>query len=421
MTLAAVVALLIGVVAVLARATEGSWVAPAPFFAALWTPIIFVAAITFEHLDSMLLAALYTLAAVTAVWLGSVLGHAFDPPAGERGPRLECPRFLRLALVASFALGLVEVNTVFEKTGHTIRDILNPAAVLETVVANYSDLLAGAQQGTGEWVIMLVLYVASYLGGVLFALKRSRRDVVLALSAPIMLWFVFALFGSRMSALYGGGFWVGAYLTTAALVAERREVFSPRTLGRTAMLIGVLFLGLSIFTIGARASKEMPEGWRGAFADGFDFPAAMGIWMDQREFVGRDFTFGARSLNKIVAVAGITKEPLPAIAVDFTSSNIYTVFRDVIEDLGTVGSLVFFAGVGWLSRFLFSRALVGKVEVLMPLSLLYACMLTSPAVDIFFYTITTAATVLFAVYAAILYATRRRGGPSAHAVVAGSS
>lgn len=409
MTLAAVVALLVGVVALLARYTEGSWVAPAPMFGAFWGGIIFVSGITFVHLDSQVLASLYVLVAVTSMWIGSMIGHAFDAPLSGRTSKLEPPPFLRSALLFSLAVGVIEVGVVFADGGHSIGDILSLAGIIETVISNRADLFNGVQQSNVEWVMMLVLYTSTFLGGILFRLQKSVKDAMLALSAPIMLSVVFTLHGSRIAALYGGAFFVGAYLATSALFADRPEVISTRALARTVVLASVLILGLSIMTQGLRQAKGMPEGWRGAFADGFDYPAAMGIWMDQRGFVGQDFTAGARGFSRIVGVVGIKADAVPAIPVDFTSSNIYSFLRDAIEDFGTLGSLVFFAGVGFIGRFLFSRALAGRMETLAPLSCLYAFMLTSPAEDIFFYTISVAAIVLFSGYCAVYVARRKRG------------
>jgi len=419
-TLSAVVALVIGLVALLARRTEGSWVAPAPMFAAFWAGIMFVAGITFTHLD-LILASLYVLAAVIAMWIGSVIGHAFDPPPGEATPRLQSPPFIRAAILCALVLGVVEIGVEFANTGRSLRDFFSLSAIIETVISNRADRFNGVQQSAGEWVIMLILYTSTFLGGILLRLYKSRRDILLALSAPVMLTTVFALYGSRVSALYGGAFFVGTYLATSALVAEHRQVISTRALVRTAVMTTLLMIGLSVVTQGLRLSKSMPDGWRGAFADGFDYPAAMGIWMDQRSFIGRDFTAGGRGFARIVAVAGISADPLPSIPVDFVASNIYSFFRDAIEDFGTLGSIVFFAVVGCVGRTLFSRALAGRVAILAPLSTLYAFLMTSPAEDIFFYTISVAAIVLFTVYGAILVVVhRRRLGRDAAALPASS-
>ncbi len=407
MSLASVVGLVIAVVALLARRTEGSWVAPAPLFASLWAGVLFVSGITFATLEPLTIASLYILAAVTAMWIGSMIGHAFDPPPGRHVPFEHAP-LVRILLLCSLVTGVIEIVTLLVRGGYSVGAILSLTAIVQTTIANRSALFNGLQQSAGEWTMFRVLYTSTVLGGILYRLRRSRIDIALSFSAPVVLWMVFGLFGSRFGVLFGGEFWVGAYLTTSALVAGDRPIFTTRALLRTIALTCMLFLGFSILTQGLRSAQSMPEGWRGAFADGFDSPAAMGIWMDERGFVGRDFTAGARTFSRVVGVVGIEATPLPAINVEFTTSNIYTVFRDAVEDFGTIGALVFFAALGWFGRVLHSRARAGKIAVLAPLSALYAFLLTSPADGIFFYTVSIAATVMFGVYGAFVMFTQRR-------------
>jgi hypothetical protein len=414
MSLTLLVALVLGVVGLLARRTEGSWIAPAPLLAAFWTPILFVAGLTFATLDALTSSALYVLAAVTAVWIGSMLGHGFDPPLG-RPARLQNLPLLRTLLLLSLMTGVIEIIVLFVRGGYSAKELFSLTAIIQVTITNRSALFNGLQQSAGEWTVFLVLYTSTLLGGVLFRLRRTRADIALSLSAPVLLWMVFALYGSRIGVLFGGAYWVGAYLTTSALVVDDSRIFTPRGLLRTLALTCVLFLGFSIVTQGIRSGQSMPEGWRGAFADGFDYPAAMGIWMDQRGFVGGGFTAGARTFARVAGVVGITASPLPSIQVEFTTSNIYTVFRDVIEDFGTIGGLVFFASLGWLGRVLFTRARAGRLAVLAPLAALYGFLLTTPADSIFFYTVSIAALVVFAVYVAIalLILRRRRAAPLA--------
>jgi hypothetical protein len=56
-----------------------------------------------------------------------------------------------------------------------------------------------------------------------------------------------------------------------------------------------------------------------------------------------------------------------------------------LEDFGTIGSMVFFLLFGWLDRVLFTRARAGNSAVIAPLTLVYAFVLTSPAVGMVFF------------------------------------
>jgi oligosaccharide repeat unit polymerase len=407
MNLTMLTAMAIGVLALLARRSGGSWIAPAALFAAFWAAILFVAGFAFPNVDPLASAALYILCANVAVWVGSLVGRGFDPPPGRPSPLGPLPG-LRTLIILANVIGIVEVISLFWRQGYHGLNMFSLMALIQVTVVNRSALYHGAQQSHLEWVVFLVLYASTLLGGVLFRLRTNWRDVVLAISAPIVLWIVFMLYGSRMGVLYGGANWIGAYLATSAFVARDPRIFSPRTLARTAVLGAILLLGLSLVTQGIRYGKDANLNWRNVFADGFSYPAAMGIWMDRRGPIGDDFTAGARTFGRVVDKVGITAEPLPAIPVGFTSSNIYTIFRDIIEDFGTFGSLIFFLAVGWVGQVSFARARAGRRMALIWLTAVYAFLLTSPTDGIFAYTISIAALVLFAAY--VLVATSRAGG-----------
>ena len=197
MSLASVVGLVIAVVALLARRTEGSWVAPAPLFASLWAGVLFVSGITFATLEPLTIASLYILAAVTAMWIGSMIGHAFDPPPGRHVPFEHAP-LVRILLLCSLVTGVIEIVTLLVRGGYSVGAILSLTAIVQTTIANRSALFNGLQQSAGEWTMFLVLYTSTFLGGILYRLRRSRIDIALSFSAPVVLWMVFALYGSRI-------------------------------------------------------------------------------------------------------------------------------------------------------------------------------------------------------------------------------
>lgn len=398
MSLTLPLALLIVIVAVLARRTEGSWAAPAALFATVWAGILLIAALIFPDLDQLTSAAVYITLGTIAVWVGSLLGRGFDPAPGEP-LQIQALPFLRAFLVFSLVTGLGYATILFARRGFSISQMISLIAIIQVTLQNRGDLFGGLQQAVWEWVIFLVLYTSTLFGGVLLRLRQRRTDLPLAASAPAMIAFVFSLYGSRVAALYGGAFFVGAYLATSVLTVEDPRIFSPRALVTTLGVGAVIVLGFSILTMGLRYATVTPAGGvRAIFADGFSFPATMGIWLEDRGFVGTDFTAGARTFSRLVGPIGIRAPLVPAIPVGFTSSNIYTIFRDVMEDFGTVGSAVFFLGFGYVGRLFFSRARAGQLSALAPLTMVYAFILTSPADGIFYYTVSVAALFLFAFY-----------------------
>ncbi len=398
MNLALPLALVLALLGFLGRKIEGSWVAPAPLFAVLWCGIIGVAAVTFPELSSTATAGLYLVAASVAVLGGGLLARRREGGAGPERV-VEVP-LLRPLLLLSLLVGVGEIVVLFARRGFSLTTALAFSAIAQVTIANRSELYADIlQQSFAEWLVYLVLYGSTLLGGVHFRLSRSWGDRLLGLSAPVMLSLVFGLYGSRFGALFGGAFWVSAYLAAAVLTAKEATIFTPRRVAGVVLAGTVLLLGFSILTQVVRYSSNMQAvGWRSVLADGFDYTAALGIWMDERGWVGTDLTAGARSFTRLVQLVGIRADPLPAIPVSFTSSNIYTVHRDLIEDFGTLGSLVVLAVLGYLAQVSYGRLRAGRVGALPLLAGLYAFFLTMPAVGFFFYTAPTLALVGFTLY-----------------------
>lgn len=407
MSIALLLAVAILVVSFLARRVEGSWVAPAPLFALAWGAYLLLAALAFDGFAPLATGGLYVFLAAVAMCAGSLLAMrgASDTaalPAGELRGAL--PGLATLVIVALLA-GIVDLQIVFHRFGYALTDITSKQALVAVAVGARSQAYAGASEmGVVEWVCFLLLYLGGIGGGLLYRLAERRSEKALALAGLLAGPIVLGLYGSRMGALFGGAFWVGAYLAAAATVAPSLRALDRRALTGGAITAGVGVVGMSILVMVVRyATNFEAVGWRNVLADPFGFGGAFGIWMDQRGVVGTGLTAGARSLTKLVGPLGIGEAPLPAIPVSFTSSNIYTVLRDLIEDFGTAGSLVVLALLGYASRRAFEAARGGNLHGLPVLFGVYTFILTSFAVGIFFYSATMiafAAAVGYFVWAA---------------------
>jgi oligosaccharide repeat unit polymerase len=392
-----------------ARLTEGSWVAPAAFFSLLWAVVSLCAGLVFVGLDGIFAGLLWVLLAACAVYGGTLLCHAAPRPRsapGELSPVLVLGRlpFLRGMAILSALAGAGEVIFLFWRQGFALRAVLSYAAIAQLTLANRSDFIYGDMtQSRMEWIVFLLLYLGALLGGVLFRLATSKVDRLLAVLPLAMLVIVFGLFGSRMGALYGGSFWVAAYLATSVLFGEGVNAPGPRLLLKVGLASALLLFGLSVGTQVLRYSMDSAAPERTTMlADGVSFFAAFGIWFQAHGPPFSDLLYGARTFRKVVSLVGIEHPPALSIDIGFTSSNIYTVFRDLIEDFGSFGAVLFLAGYGFLGRLAFTRVSRGHLGSVPLLTLVFAFALTSVASSIFFYTVTTVAVCLYFLYFAAL-------------------
>lgn len=377
------------------RRTEGSWVAPAPFWILLWSSYLFCAALVFPNLDALTTAALYIVAASAAFSLGSFIGYrelGQSTPLTPGSLRDALPGLPGMVLIA-IAASLLNLSMLFSRFGAGVSGIFDSQTVLRVIISARSQNYAGAGEITRiEWLCLLLVYIGAFAGGALFRLRARRSDAVLGIAGLLAASLVLGMIGSRMGALYGGAFWVAAYLATATASAPTLRQLERGALAGAVVTGGLGILGVSILVMAVRyATNFAAVGWRVVLADAFGFVGAFGIWLDERGLVGTGLTAGARSLTRLVQVAGIREAPLSTIAVDFTASNIYTILRDLIEDFGTFGSLVVLAAVGWIGRRAFEWARRGSLIAVAVLLAIGVFTLTSFAVGVFFYTATTLA------------------------------
>jgi oligosaccharide repeat unit polymerase len=393
-----------------ARVTERSWIAPATLFAVLWGGYVIAASMFFVDPEVMVDGVLWVFLATLAVYAGSIFGRTTLPairPAAAPEPSLEAvtPVFPHLRLIAalSVVVGLGEIYYLFARHGYSWREVLTLTAIAQLTADNRSDYGYGElQQGVVERLVFMLMYLAPLFGGLLFRTARGGTDRLLALLTLVLPVLITAFYGSRMGILYAGSFWLASYLAASALRSGHQRSRSAGLLVRIAAVGAALMLGLSGVAQALRYTTHVQYlDWFRIFADPFGFLAAFGTWYDAHGFQLDGFYYGARTFRRVVELIGISQPLAPAIQVGFTSSNIYTVFRDLIEDFGDIGALLFLFAYGYLGYIAFSRVVAGRLRYVPLAALVFAFALTSFAISIFLYTVTSVAVLIFAMYFAV--------------------
>lgn len=426
MTSSTLLSLVLMLAAFVARRTEGSWASPAAFFTALWGGFLLVASAIFYEVPELGAGAIWIVLICLGFYAGTLLAHGFEIPRSrvpltESAARGRLP-WLRGPVICGLVGGLLEIGFIFARRDFSLVDVLSYAVISQVVIANRSDLYAGvSDQARIEWFVFWLLYAGSLFGGILFRLRRSRAEGALAVLTFLMVAAVHALYGSRFGALFGGAFWVASYLATSIAVGKEDSVFGTKFLFRVGLASAVVLFGFSVLTQIVRYGPKLGAvGWRAVLGDGFSFPAALGLWVAERGPVLSHFDLGARTFTRIAGLVGIAESPLPAIDVGFTSSNIYTVFRDLIQDFGSVGAVTLAGVAGFVGHLVYQRVRAGAVGMIPVMALWFGFMLTSFAVSLFFYTAPMMAMFAFLLYGGISQWLMRLPQPAGDRGVAGS-
>jgi len=385
-------------VALLASRAEGSVVAPASAFAIMWAGYVASALLFVTDVEVLRMGLVWIWLSVVTVYLGAILGGAFVAPPAVRTPRVGVlgVTWLRRFSAAAVLVGLADIVAAFAARGFSFTSIFSWLVISQVSGLYRADTFSGeVSTSILERLVFIALLLGAIYGGMLFRLARRRSDYLLGLATVFVVSALHALYGSRMGVLYGGSLWIAAYLAVHVSLSDGRGV-SVRFVLRLGIAAVVILLGLSTLAQALRYSATVKDlNWLRMLSNPFGFVAAFGIWFDAHGLDPAAPYYGARIFRRLYEFVGIRHELQSSIEVGFMESNIYTGFRDLIEDFGLAGSLCATTLFGFVGRLSFGATVGGRLNAVPWLVLVYGVALTSFASGLLSYTTPAAAVVLF--------------------------
>ena len=207
-------------------------------------------------------------------------------------------------------------------------------------------------------ILNIFLYVGPACGGFLFPFsetKKQKRTAVMSM-LPIILVMLFC--NGKAGFLASMILWVSSFLTAYFYIHKQAPVVNIRKLAFYAIMI-ILIVGLLLFTMMLRighvdaATFEIVRNKFMVYA--FGEIQAFDCWFSTSR-TNLEYSAGVQTFMAVFNTLGIVKREqgvydfMPGVI-----SNVYTVFRGIIEDFGTVGGLVFVAICGSLAGYYFEK------------------------------------------------------------------
>ncbi|HEY1678534.1 MAG TPA: O-antigen polymerase [Candidatus Sulfotelmatobacter sp.] len=371
-----------------------SWFAPGAFVGLVWSFFTGASLLVVDYpvpARGMWMLVLL----IVAIQLGAWLVHELQPRKADAG--IVSPHHLDRLIVPCRRYGLICTVVAMIGCIYFLFTSLNefgldftPIAVLEVGARwthlRYDDVLE-------PWSVRLLvmwLHPAALLGGILFACSRQWLDRAIGVItlSPALVYGV--LTGARAAILLGLTCWIGGYVATLC-VKDSASVgmFSGKRLihlGLTAAFLVGMFVGIDsvrdtswVHAVILDVHEEKLSNYM------FGSPAAFADWYAHND-VG-DAEWGARTLAGVfdllrlkARVAGRYQETSNLIGTEVT--NVYTLFRGLIEDFTETGALLIAACIGGMGGWVY-RSRSGSRSVLLSLSAFYAAFLYSPIVSLF--------------------------------------
>jgi oligosaccharide repeat unit polymerase len=395
---ALIAGMLLALVSGYARSRGGSWLEPGAFFALVWSFYVLLPLVFASDYTVWPGGVWWILASALSVCCGSwwVAGNrskalssvhlgvmTSTDPFPESHPLV---RGLRPALLVSVFCGLLYSLIAVAQMGFDSATLLSLKGIVVVArafsVDRYSEDYVAPGVFSQIWLIGV--YAAPIFGGILIAMRRSSRDVGLSILSLSPALVVFALQTTRAAIVTGLILWVSACFAVRVLLERGKgRLFTKRVI-LAFCAMGVLMV--VFFAVGqVMRGGDTPE--VGALGDVLVSPVARASmlghisvfsqWFHESRFTSATPALGAYSVAGLFDQLGLHSRPAglytdPYEVEPGAFTNIYTIFRGLIEDFTLPGSFVFLFLVGVCAGSAYNRVRKGNPRYLPFLVAFYA-------------------------------------------------
>lgn len=401
--------LILACIALIARIAEGSWLSPGALFALLWSWYSLTALLFRVPSETLILGIVWIAGSGVLMHLGCLWGTGSQRVENQCEDKRFIYPYLRAVTGTLVFIGLVRISYIILDGSPSLGEALSVENLSQIVMQNRATFVYGSEKLTLiERVLFVAFYAAPLFGGILFQVAVSNMDKAIAVLAVIAPAAHNLLYGSRMGAMFGGAFWISAYMAARLLGGWNGKAHSDVSNLRALICIAVAIVGTSLVVLSLRYGDEEVSTLSLlllAASDIFSFLPSFAILLDKGTFSFSDLTYGDRTFGRIFEFARLGTEDhyiYEAVDVGYTSSNVYTVFQGLIDDFGHIGALVSALIFGYIAGHSYQRVLRGKVVAVPFLTAVYAAVMISFSFSLFTYTSTTLALISFGLYIVLM-------------------
>lgn len=369
---------------------------PAGVFTLMWVVLIGVILGCQAFLIVRFTGLLFIIASVYSFTIGTVFGEAlYHPqPLADMTILFNRERATWLMAVLFVAAFLNPVYTVILH-GFSPTDIFSLPKLLQMNNTISIDRYYGDSMTTPLNQVLLVFsYTAPLFGGFCYRMvgRLGKTFSLLSVIPCVFVAFTQAMKMGLITSvfLWACGFLVCTYSYNLNLRIKRRTLFW--LVGGTLLFFSTLFTSMVLRT-GELSERMVDDITNKFFTYAFGYVPCFDIWFDSADV--KELTYGAKtfygisnSLGILERLTGIYQEWIPFGRNGFKGeSNVYTVFRVMIEDFGPAPSCLILMLIGCLSGMITQNLRVKKNVCFnqIALSAIYAYVLWSFVTSFFAY------------------------------------
>ncbi|MEW6556119.1 MAG: O-antigen polymerase [Elusimicrobiota bacterium] len=398
-----------------ARIQQGNWLSPGVFFTLYWTVFVVISFIGAPDYYVGSKVILWIFVASFAVYVGSIIGlgrglFKIDTHfTAINNNKLKLPGIKQIILISTI-LGLASVYILLQSKGYSFFSLFSFDAVKEMGrVFSIARYLEGYEPPFLSRILLTFVYLGTFLGGTLFAFSSSKACRLISLLPFLPAVISGVVQTTRASILIPGVLWVSSYLSSKILLdSGRTKLFNIKyfvAIFGIIIFIIVMFFALAFSRYGYWKTWErtLPEVWSHNRSWFFGEISAFSYWFEQNWIEKMEPTLGCFSFAGLYDLIGLTKRHIgiyiSSVEVaprEFT--NVYTIFRGLIEDFTLHGSLLILFIFGIIGGWSYRGVVQGKITHIQSLVFFYFITLWSPVVSLFNYNTILLSWLLFSMY-----------------------
>jgi len=412
--------------AITARFLKKSWLAPSAFISLYWCVAI-AAPLLFSPYNNVSIGAVSWIFVSTLTVLFGDLAGSFRRQKQQPDQRsvifsTSQVTFISIIVISCTIIGISSFVIILKLAAHNLSNLLSIQKLLD-IAQNIA-----AQKHTNTYKPFITQFLNSFIyagplfGGLLVAIERSRRHLIIGILSMLPALLMTVIFTLRGYILVAIVLWISSFLAMQVLLGNDK-IFTKRYLISgfiSLLLIFIIFIGAGIARFGiADISNEngiksirnekvyinfniCAFGHMETFSNWFDR-------FDKRALEVNKPMLGAYTFAGIFDRLGIRDRfyglyEERVILSKGGTSNIYTVFRGLIEDFTPLGSLVLLFLIAFFASRVYQRLLQGKAGTMPILAAFYATVLWSFSCSIWIWNSVIAAFILFYIgFLVVLY------------------
>jgi hypothetical protein len=419
----------------LARNQLGSWLAPGAIFGLMWA-VVGVLSLSIAPEFRIWPGILWVLFMSCTAHLGGLLvssgeSSSYRPSASEGVASQGLPLPLAVPLLlASAILGTAGVVYLVSSSGRSLSALLSVSAVSAIAShfsgARYSD--PNYREPAAFLALSVFIYLAGYLGGLIFACRGSRLAKLAAFGGVVPALLETFVLGARTLLIGFVICWIASYLATRVYIGERRLWRNSKraltTLGLGLVALTFLYVTVLVIRMGTFAPSSTPVSTQGeevlvkyslraARVQFVGYAAAFSTWFGENWDVWQTPGLGRYGFVGPAGWLGYkvrqnTEEIDISPNANGDNTNVYSGLRPMAFDWTLPGSSIFFLILSALASLAYVKVCGHNAGYIPPTVLYYqiALYVTGFALGV---TVMNAAWVLFASYLWLVSGAEPRG------------